>query len=207
MLITSLGFSQSQKYLQTMGTKIAALDTTRNPEALKEMAHSFERIATAEKTQWEPYYYASLGHINMAYMLVSNGTPDAAIIDPIADKAENLMLSAEALSAKNAEIFILKKMIASLRFMVDPMTRYMQFGPLAQQALDKAKALDPDNPRVYLLEGQDKFFTPEQFGGSKAEAKKLFEMAAKKFDIHKPASNIAPHWGRNTLTYFLAQVK
>jgi len=30
------------------------------------------------------------------------------------------------------------------------------------------------------MEGQDKFFTPEQFGGSKAEAKILFETGIKK---------------------------
>ena len=45
-------------------------------------------------------------------------------------------------------------------------------------------------PRVYLLEGQDKFFTPEQFGGSKTEAKALFEESIKKQETFKPASSI-----------------
>jgi hypothetical protein len=96
-------------------------------------------------------------------------------------------------------------MIATLRMMADPMNRYMQYGPQAQQALETAKKLNADNPRVYLLEGQDKFYTPEQFGGSKTEAKRLFEEALKKYNAHSPASAIDPVWGKRSTEYFLAQ--
>jgi hypothetical protein len=199
-------FAQSDKYVKAMQEKLAVLDTTRNGTNLQELANAFERIATAEKGQWLPYYYAALAHINRAYTLLGgNGGGNASVIDPIADKAEALTAQAEALSPNNPEIFILKKMYLSLRMMVDPQSRFMQYGPLAQAALEKAKSLDPENPRVYLLEGQDKFYTPEQYGGSKTEAKKLFELAAKKFDAYKPASNIAPTWGKATNTYFLTQ--
>jgi len=78
---------------------------------------------------------------------------------------------------------------------------------MAQEALETAKKLDPENPRIFLLEGQDKFFTPEQFGGSKEEAKKLFQQSLEKFDTFKPASDIDPHWGRTTAQYFLSQIK
>jgi cytochrome c-type biogenesis protein CcmH/NrfG len=87
------------------------------------------------------------------------------------------------------------------------MNRYMQYGPVAQQALETAKKLNPENPRAYLLEGQDKFFTPEQYGGSKEEAKKLFEEALKKYEAFKPATAIDPNWGRGTTQYFLGQIK
>jgi hypothetical protein len=98
-------------------------------------------------------------------------------------------------------------MIATLRLMADPMNRYMQYGPVAQEALETARKLNPENPRVYLLEGQDKFYTPEQFGGSKAEAKKLFELAIKKFETFKPANELDPDWGKPTTLYFLSQVQ
>jgi hypothetical protein len=83
----------------------------------------------------------------------------------------------------------------------------MKYGPVAAEALQTAKTLNPENPRVFLLEGQDKFFTPEQFGGSKADAKKLFEQALQKYDTFKPASPLEPVWGRSTAQYFLAQIK
>jgi hypothetical protein len=89
--------------------------------------------------------------------------------------------------------------------MADPMNRYMQYGPQAQQALETAKKLNANNPRVYLLEGQDKFYTPEQFGGSKAEAKRLFELALAKYSDFKPVNAVDPVWGRRTTEYFFAQ--
>ena len=202
-------FTQSDKYAKTMEPKIAAFDTTRNPEGLRDLANAFERIADAEKTQWLPYYYAALAHVTSGYFM-TNGQLTGGLankIDPVADKAEALISKAEALSKDNSEIFLVKKMIATLRMMADPMSRYMQYGPQAQQALETAKKLNPQNPRVYLLEGQDKFYTPEQFGGSKEEAKKLFEEALKKYDAFKPESNLHPHWGRGNTQYFLSQAK
>ena len=135
------------------------------------------------------------------------GTNMADKFDPLADKAEMLLNKAEALNKNNSEIFVVKKMIASLRMMADPMSRYMQYGPLAQQALETAKKLNPENPRPYLLEAQDKYFTPEQFGGSKTKAKELFEEALKKYDAFKPATNLDPVWGKTTAQYFLSQMK
>jgi hypothetical protein len=132
-----------------------------------------------------------------------SGNPDKT--DPVADKAEGLIKKAEAMMKNNSEIFVVKKMIASLRMMGDPMNRYMTYGPEAQAMLDEAKKLNPNNPRAYLLEGQDKFFTPEQFGGSKADAKILFEAAIKKFEAAKPETNIHPSWGLLTTKYFHSQ--
>ena len=202
------GFSQSEKYTKAMEEKVSAFDTTWSVNGLKEMANTFERIANAEKTQWLPYYYAALANVNMGYQSMNpSGPADASIIDPIADKAEGLINKAEALSKDNSEIYVVKKMIASLRMMVDPMNRYMKYGMEANAALEKAKSLNAENPRVYLLQGQDKFYTPEQFGGSKTEAKKLFEESITKADAFKPESSIHPHWGKSVAQYFLSQIK
>ena len=101
----------------------------------------------------------------------------------------------------------LKKMIATLRMMGDVVNRFPTYGPQASSALDKAKQLNPDNPRVYVLEGLDKFNTPEQWGGSKEEAKKLFEKANLLYQTIKPESAIHPNWGRGMLNYYLSQLK
>jgi hypothetical protein len=127
--------------------------------------------------------------------------------DQLADKAEELITKAEGLTQENSEIFIVKKLIATLRMMPDPQTRWQQYGHLSAEALAKAKQLNPENPRVYLLEGQDKFYTPEQFGGSKTEAKKLFEESKKKYETFKPESEIHPNWGLNQVNYFISMAE
>lgn len=204
-------FAQSDKYVKAMEPKVAAIDTTHTVAGFTDLANAFERIADAEKTQWLPYYYAALAQVNSGYAMmngsnVMNGGMTATL-DPIADKAENLLNKADALSKNNSEIYVVKKMIASLRMLGDPMSRYMTYGPAASEALETAKKLNPNNPRIYYLEGQDKLFTPEQYGGSKTEGKKLLEEALKKFDASKPESSIAVQWGRPNTQYFLSQAQ
>ncbi|HUR09753.1 MAG TPA: hypothetical protein VM012_00190 [Flavitalea sp.] len=207
ILITS-AFSQSDRYQQVMTANVAVLDTIKSGEKWLDMANAFQRIADAEKTQWLPYYYAALGQVMYGYMQgAPGGTGNAEKTDPLADKAEELIIKAESLSKDNSEIYVVRKMIATLRMMADPMNRYQTYGPQAAEALERAKKLNPDNPRVYLLEGQDKFYTPEQFGGSKTEAKTLFEESMKKYETFKPTSSIDPQWGLNQVKYFYSLCK
>lgn len=201
----SLGLAaQSDKYINAMKANVKTLDTIHTASGWLNAANTFQRIADAEKNQWLPYYYAALGNVMNGLFQGHGGSFDATITDQYADKADELIGKAENLSKDNSEIFIVKKLIATLKMMPDPQTRYQQYGPMAVEALAKAKQLNPENPRVYLLEGQDKFYTPEQFGGSKTEAKKLFEESKKKFETFKPESEIHPAWGLNHVNYFLS---
>lgn len=209
LLFAATLFAQNEKYTKAMEALVPAVDTTLGKDNLTALANSFERIANAEKTQWLPYYYAALANINAAYTFTMDGGfgDKSADVDPLADKAEQLLNKAEELSAKNSEIWLVKKMLASLRLMGNPMARFQQYGPIASAALDMAKQLNAENPRVYMLEGQDLFFTPEQFGGDKAEAKKKFELSMTKFGTFKPESSIHPSWGMYSLKYFISQAK
>lgn len=202
-LVNAALFAQSEKYVKAMENLVPAVDTTRTPEGLTELANSFERIANAEKTQWLPFYYAALCHVNKANLLFQTQQLDQ--IDPIMDKAEPLMNKAAELEKDNSEIMCLKKMYNTGRMMADPMNRYMTYGPAASEALEIAKKLNPENPRVYLLQGIDKYYTPEQYGGSKTEGMQLFNEAAQKFETFKPASSIHPSWGVGQVKYFLSQ--
>lgn len=205
IITTSLSmFAQTGKYQSAMLAQISTLDSIKGADGWLESANAFQRIADAEKTEWLPYYYAALAQVMHGYMLGNPGAGGTADkTDPVADKAEELLIKAESLAkAENSEIYVVKKMIATLKMMADPMNRWQQYGPIAAQALEKAKQLNPSNPRVYYLEGQDKFYTPEQFGGSKTEAKALFEESMKKYETFKPESPIHPNWGISQVRYF-----
>lgn len=203
---TTAVWGQSDKFQKAMQDRMVAVDSVLRPDGLVALSAQFERIADAEKSQWLPYYYAALTQINSGYMLMGGGQGGnmATKLDPIADKAEALLNKAEALAgAENSEVYVVKKMIANLRMWADPMNRYMQYGPVAAQALAKAKALNPENPRVYLLEAEDKLYTPEQFGGSKAAAKELFNTALAKYETFKPATALDPQWGKGRTQFGL----
>lgn len=207
-VLAATASAQNDKYLKAMEGKVVALDTTHSQAGLAELTNAFIRIADAEKTQWLPYYYAALTNTMSGMMAMNPQGGSSVNVDQLADKSQELLDKAAGLLGKeHSEIYVVRKLIATMRMMVDPQSRYMQYGPQAAEALAKAKQLDPENPRVYLLEGQDKFYTPEQFGGSKSEAQVLFQKALDKFAAAKPESKIAPSWGKNSATYLMGLSK
>jgi hypothetical protein len=202
----SFVFGQSDKYVKAMEGKIAMMDSAKSPDEFRDLANAFERIGDAEKNQWLPYYYAAYAHTIIGYSYWT-GQPGnlADKIDPEADKAEAMLNKAIALSKETSETWVIKKMIASVRMLGDVMNRFMTDGAKAAEALQKAKELDANNPRIYLLEGEDKFNTPEQYGGSKDEAKILFDKSKALYGTYKPESSIHPNWGLNRLMDYLSK--
>ena len=188
---------------KTMTEKIAKLEDHKTPDEFTALANDFDRIGTKENTQWLPYYYAAFATIQKGRILMQSGKTSE--LDPVAADAEKYIAKAEALSPNNAELFILKKMTSGLRMMADPMSRYMQESPIAQQALAKAQELDPTNPRITLLQAEDAYFTPEQFGGSKAKGQELFKKAVDQFGTYQSKSSLDPKWGKGEAEYFLSQ--
>jgi len=195
--------AQNEKYIANMKSNIAAIDTSfKNPVNLLALANKFERIATAEKTQWLAYYYAALCQVNYTYM-----EQDKTKIDAIADKATELIDKADALQPKNSEISCIKSMIASAHMMVNPMQRYMEYGPEAQSYLDDAMKQDATNPRPEYLKGQGLKYTPEQFGGGCVTAKPVLQSSLDKYIKFKPASDIHPNWGKERVEMVIKECK
>lgn len=187
--VALLAGAQSEKYMQTMGTTLQGLGQAKTAEDMTALAAKFERIGDAEKTQWLPYYYAGLVKARMSLY----GMGDK---DKLADEAAALITKAEALSKDNSEILCVKSLIASAKLLVDPMSRWQEYGEISANHLAAAKKADPTNPRPYMLEANSLKNTPEQFGGGCTTAKPLAEKAVALYETFKPASAIAPDWGK-----------
>jgi hypothetical protein len=102
---------------------------------------------------------------------------------------------------------VIHSMIATARLSVDPQSRWMLYGQSSSDYLEKARQADSTNPRPYYLEGQYKFFTPEEFGGGKKAAAPLLEKSIEMFDSFKAASELHPTWGKSAAAWFLSQCK
>lgn len=201
-LLGFTAFSQTA-YEKTMTEKIGKVETAKSADELTALTNDFERIGTKENSQWLPYYYAAYSTIQKGRVLMRSGK--TAELDPVAEQAEKYIAKAEALSPNNAEIYILKKITSGFRMMVDPMSRYMQEAPIAQNALSKAKELDPENPRITVLLAEDAYFTPEQYGGSKPKGVELFKKSLEQFAAYKPKTALDPNWGKAEAEFFLSQ--
>ncbi len=198
LLISFTAFAQSA-YEKAMKEKIAKLEVCKTPQDFASLSNDFKRIADKEKNQWQPYYYASFALIQQGRVLMrENKIADA---ETPATAALQLAGTAASLSKDNAEIHILNKMANSLLMMKDPMTRYMTYGQTAAQELEMAAKLDPENPRLTLLKGEDLYFTPEQYGGSKQKGMELINKSLEQFNTYKPKTDLDPNWGKSEAEY------
>jgi hypothetical protein len=197
-LLIGLGVSaQSDKYTQMMQKNIALLDSAKSIDDLQSLAGTFERIGDAEKTKWLPYYYAALAQTWVGWR------PEVKDKDANAVKINAFLAKAEVLE-KNSELYAVENMAATQQMLVDPQTRWQTNGKDAGIALQKGMQADPNNPRLYYLQGMSLFGTPPQFGGGKDKAKPLFEKSISLYNSAQPAP-LAPTWGKKQAEDMLAQ--
>jgi hypothetical protein len=190
---TITSFAQNEKYVAAMKKNIAQIDSAfAKPDLFISLANNFERIGTSEKKEWLAYYYAAYCKINFAFM-----QKDMSKGDEYADQAEKMLNKADSLMPNNSEISCTKSMVATLRMLVNPQQRFMKYGAESEKALQTAIKQDATNPRPHMLKGQSLKGTPEQFGGGCANAKKHLDKAIELYATFKPASDIAPNWGKS----------
>jgi hypothetical protein len=182
-----MSFGQSDKYIAAMNKNMSAFDSAKTTADLQAVSNTFERIGDAEKTQWLPYYYAGLALSTSGWNdMKIDKDANSARINALCDKAEAL--------DKNSEIYVLRNMSATQQMMVDPQTRWQTYGAEGNKDLQIAIQLNPDNPRIYYLQGESMMGTPVAFGGGKDKAKPLFEKSIALFKTDKPKP-LWPNWG------------
>ena len=202
---TTYSFAQTA-YEKAMLPKVQTIEMPKaNLDDYTAQANDFARIGDKEKTLWQPYYYAAFSIIKKGRTLMQQN--QLSQLDDVTKEAQNYIDKAEALSPNNAEIFLLKKMNHGLKMMVNPMERWQTEGQAAQVAQNKDKKLDPENPRISILEAEDFYYTPEQFGGSKSKGIELFKKALEQFKTYKIKSSVDPNWGQGEANYFISQAK
>jgi hypothetical protein len=196
LLVTMEAGAQNDKYTQVMLQKIALLDSAKTIDQLQSVAGNFDRIGDAEKTKWLPYYYAALAQTWVGW------NPETKDKDANAAKIKVYLDKAEAIE-KNGETYAVENMAATQQMLMDPQTRWATYGKDANIALQAGLKLDPNNPRLYYLQGESLFGTPVQFGGGKDKAKPVFEKALALYKAAQPQP-LAPKWGQKQVEDKLA---
>jgi hypothetical protein len=189
--------AQSDRYVDAMKKNFTLMDSAKTTPDFQNVANAFERIGDAEKTQWLPYYYAGLALTRIGWM------DQKLDKDANAEKIKALCAKAEAIQ-NNSEICTIRNMAATQQMMVDPQTRWQTYGMEASAALQTGMKLDPNNPRLYYLQGMSLFNTPEQFGGGKDKAKPVFAKSVERFKKEE-AKPLYPSWGKEQAEQMLAK--
>jgi hypothetical protein len=159
-----------------------------------------EQLAAKWPKQWAANYYAAYADAVISTNLQDNNKRNAYL-----DKADRYLKEVVALNKAPDETYVLTAYIAYARFLIDPSNRWKQYMPLINDNLDKAKKLNPANPRIYYLQGIPVFHKPKLFGGGKSKAKPYFEKARELFAKQDASSIEKPSWGEKENAGYVAQ--
>jgi tetratricopeptide (TPR) repeat protein len=190
-LVAGPVIANDTRYLEAMQKNIQSVYKAKSIDELQTAANSLDRIATAEKAKWEPYYYMSF-----AYILMANMEQEAAKKDAYLDQANTAIEKALSVNPNESEIIALVGFMHMIRLTVDPASRGAQYSDLAMQAFGKASGLNPENPRALALMASMQHGTAKFFGSPITEACATLESALQKFDSYKSENPLAPQWGR-----------
>lgn len=198
MLYVLLCFSISNvmagNYLEAMQANIKAIYEAEDADAFQKCINAFQRIASAEKDKWEPFYYIGFGNL-----MIANAENDPKKKDAYLDLAAEAIKKAKELAPRESEIMALEGFVLMLRVAVDPQSRGMQYAPLATQSLQTAVAINPENPRALALLAQMEFGSAKFFGLSTDEACGKNTKAAEQLKVYKSDNPLAPTWGKGMI--------
>lgn len=201
-LLASVIANANDKYTEIMQKNIQSVYDAKTTEEFQSVINSFERIGDAEKSKWEPYYYAGYG-----YLMIALREKEASKKDAFLDLALKSIGNGKSILPNESELIALEGFIHMIRVSVDPATRGQQYSGLAMQAFGKALAINPENPRALALMAQMQFGTAQFFGSSTAEACGMNDKALEKFESYEPASQLAPMWGKSMAEGFKTKCK
>jgi tetratricopeptide (TPR) repeat protein len=190
LMLATVVNAQNARLENALLKNLAAIHEAKTTEEVQTATNAFERIADAEKTDWLSQYYAGYANI-----FTGMHQDDNAKKDEYYDRALGYINKADELSPDNSEVYVIKSWVLGMKIGVDPMNRGRTLGPESSALIAKAVELNPENPRAHFLRGQSALYTPEQYGGGKAIAKKYLETAVEKFKTFKPSSPAMPSWG------------
>ncbi len=201
LLLGSIPTFAQQSANEALMKYLPAYDTTWDMSAKTAMAAKFDLIAKKWPDSWAANYYGAYSKVQMSYAEKDPKTKDA-LLDEADAYADN---AAKGVGKEWDELYVLRAQIANARMGVDPQNRWQKYGKIFDDNLDKARALNADNPRIYLLKGITKFYTPKMFGGGKKAAMPYFEKATPLFAKEAKTDPEKPFWGWNTNEWFIKQ--
>jgi len=185
-IIFAVNVSAQSPYEKGMTKAFELWGQQKNTEAIQ----LFERIASAEKDNWLPPYYA-------ATILIIDGfsIKDEAKLKTQLDKAQELLDDANALSKSNPEIIITQAMLNTVYVAFDGQKYGMTLSGENIQLYAAALKIAPNNPRVVLGKAQWDIGGAAFFGQSTKPFCAEIERSIELFKKEKPAGKFHPFGG------------
>lgn len=161
-------------------------------DKLTEASNLFERIASVEKDNWLPPFYAGY-----TLVLSSFNEKDETQLKLKLDKASELLKRAEQILPKNPEIMIAQALHNTAYINFDGQKYGMIMSPKNAAIYKEALKLAPKNPRVILAKAEWDMGLASFFNKSTDSYCKDVELALEIFKTEEtPEEKFYPSWGK-----------
>lgn len=163
----------------------------------------FERVTQDKSMAKYAHYYVAYADYRLAtYFSQNNGNDEAK--EYIDDAIQHLEKAIQQ-DKKFAEALALLSSCYGQKVGLNPMFA-MSLGPKSGQMIETARKLASENPRVVMLYGLGKYFTPAMFGGSKEVALQSMHDAVELFKKWQTDDELAPDWGGEEVYAWIGQL-
>jgi tetratricopeptide (TPR) repeat protein len=169
---------------------------------LTNAAAMIDRVLTVTPNDPLLLYYRSLALYRTASLYTGQKKNDEA--KRALDEADLLLEQATAKSPTADALALRSSVIGLMLGLSNNPLSGMTLGPKSSGLLDRAKELEPKNPRVWLVSGMSAMFTPKMFGGGSDKAEQDLRKALTFFETDQPVPP-APSWGRADAYIWLGQ--
>ncbi|NAS32845.1 hypothetical protein GTQ40_17840 [Flavobacteriaceae bacterium R38] len=197
-LTTSALIAQGDRYEQGMTKAFELWDAQKPMEA----SNMFERISSAEKENWIPYYYVV--QINTIYSF--NEKDEEKLTLQLA-KAKEFLDKAQQISPDNPELIVLEALINTAWVAYDGQKYGMTLAPKNTELYIKALKIAPENPRVLLSKAEWDMGSARFFGQDTAPFCKDVKKALELFATFKGETLFYPEWGKERAEQILKDCK
>lgn len=199
-MVIAFGFySSAQKSLQTEINKNVLAMT--NAKSTTDFDIIFNNISKLKGNNREIYYYSALALMKKIQILQAENK--IALGERENFVAEKYALSSYNIGSTAIETEILLGFIHLQRLLIDPMNSAAE-KVIIDSYIAKARNLDPNHPRLLLLQGEVAHFLPENLGGSKQKALEFFQASVKAFKANKKQA-LGWNWGQSEAESYINQ--
>ncbi|WP_263810780.1 MULTISPECIES: tetratricopeptide repeat protein [Salinibacter] len=186
----ALGSAATDSLLRQVKTQIREATDEGSFDALKQ-ARAWAKQATGGDRAALAHYYAALADYRMSNRLPEDNEDRR---ERVIEDAIGHLKRATEINGTMADAWALLSGCYGQMMGMNPM-QGMSLGPKANEAMKRAKAHGPNNPRVWIIDGTSDFYAPGMFGGDKEQALKKFKKAARLAEQASTEDPLMPSWG------------
>ena len=184
--------AQADGYKEAMTEALQAFAECQTVDDYKAAANTFQRIAHAEPNAWLPLYYHAHCYILMGFRPSEGAEKQDAYLDE-AQKSIDRMLEINELES---EIYTLQSLLHTARLVIDPMSRGQKMMVASGQAIRKALALNPENPRAQYMLLSNEVGTARFFGKDASDYCDRINQLYANWDALNQVEELHPAWGK-----------